>query len=184
MTGKNKIIILATVAVLVAAGIYLKYIKMKIEGILNGTGSQSANVKAFLMMIRQCEGTAGANGYKTMFGGKLFTDTSKHPNVCVPYKNTCSTAAGAYQFLYGTWRTLAVRLALPDFGQQSQDLAAIELIREKDALEDVQAGRVDAAINKVRKIWASLPGAGYGQPEKPLATARGYFKAAGGTITA
>jgi len=35
-----------------------------------------SNLPAFLMTIRSCEGTAGDDGYKTLFGGKLF-DT--HP---------------------------------------------------------------------------------------------------------
>lgn len=133
-------------------------------------------------MIRKCEGTAGPDGYRTMFGGKTFTDMSRHPNVKVPFRDTYSTAAGAYQFLYSTWTTLALRLNLKDFSETSQDLAAIELIREKNALADVEAGRISDAIYKIRKIWASLPGAGYNQPEKSLTTALGYYKTAGGTI--
>lgn len=39
------------------------------------------NVEAFLFTIRRAEGTAGVNGYRTMFTGKLFDDYSKHPNI-------------------------------------------------------------------------------------------------------
>lgn len=169
------------IALLVGAtvGVYL-YTKYIIKTLM--TSTTNPNVKAFLMMIRQCEGTSGPNGYRTMFGGKLAPDLSKHPNVCVPYKNTCSTAAGAYQFLYRTWQTLSLRLGLKDFSAASQDLAALELIREKGALNNIINGNIEIAIKKVAKIWASLPGAGYGQPEKSITQCLSYYKAAGGNI--
>jgi hypothetical protein len=52
---------------------------------------------------------------------------------------------------------------LPDFSPASQDRLAIQLIRERGALEDLQQGRIERAIYRCRNIWASLPGAGYGQ---------------------
>ena len=64
----------------------------------------------------------------------------------------------------------------------SQDAAAIELIREAGALGDVRAGRFDEAVAKVRGIWASLPGAGYAQPEKSLESLRLAFLNAGGSL--
>lgn len=162
--------------VFIAAKLYEKIAKKISEMALN------KNVKAFLAMIRKCEGTSGVNGYKMLFGGKLFQDFSKHPNVRVPFRDTYSTAAGAYQFLHRTWTPIALRLGLLDFSPESQDKAAIELISEKNALNDIANGKFDVAINKVRKVWASLPGAGYNQPEKTLATAKQYYTSAGGTI--
>lgn len=140
------------------------------------------NVRAFLDMIAFAEGTAGPDGYRTMFGGQLFESYADHPRIRVPFRLTYSTAAGRYQFLARTWDTLKRRLNLPDFGPESQDAAAIELIRERGALADVQAGRVAVAVDKVRKIWASLPGAGYSQPERSLNQLTAAYSRAGGTL--
>lgn len=138
-------------------------------------------VQAFLATIRAGEGTAGSNGYRTMFGGGLFDSFADHPRrvIC---RNTasgriCSSAAGAYQFLRATWDRLAGKLELPDFSPQCQDVAALESIREKGALDDVKAGRFEVAVNKCRKVWASMPGAGYGQPEVALVRYRAIYLA-------
>ena len=175
---KNPYVIVgALVAIAIGFYLYFKYILSLVM-----KSRENPNVKAFLMMIRKCEGTAGVNGYRTMFGGKTFSDTTKHPNVCVPFRDTCSTAAGAYQFLYRTWYPISLELQLKDFGEESQDLAAIYLIHSKNALIDVEQGRVKEAIFKIRKLWASLPGAGYNQPEKTLTACIGFYTAAGGKL--
>lgn len=164
-----------------AAIVYLIIRRKNMQTVKAAAGNN--NVQAFLMTIRKCEGTAGPDGYRTLFGGKLFTSYQSHPNVKVPFGNTYSTAAGAYQILFRTWETLRLRLSLPDFSPASQDMAAIELIREKNgALDDVIAGHLETAVSKVRSIWASLPGAGYGQPEKSIASVKQYYLNAGGTI--
>lgn len=144
-------------------------------------GGKDNNMKAFLMMIRKAEGTSGPNGYRTIFGGQLFNSYAQHPNVKVPFGNTYSTAAGAYQFLYSTWTNLANRLGLTNFSPANQDRAAIQTFKDKGAYDDIIAGRFNSAIDKVKKVWASLPGAGYGQREKSLATVRKYYTDAGGT---
>ncbi|MOA41495.1 hypothetical protein D3C78_1634590 [compost metagenome] len=59
---------------------------------------------------------------------------------------------------------------------------AIQQIREQLALADIQAGRIADAISKCRNIWASLPGAGYGQHEHKLETMLARFEAAKGEI--
>jgi muramidase (phage lysozyme) len=63
-------------------------------------------------------------------------------------------------------------------------VAAIELIRERGALGDVQAGNVQAAITKCAPIWASLPGANYAQPERKLSFLVAAFTNAGGLVAA
>lgn len=46
----------------------------------------------------------------------------------------------------------------------------------------MRAGRVEIAANKVRKVWASLPGAGYGQGEVRMASFVNNYVNAGGTV--
>lgn len=157
------------------------------------------NRAAFLLTIRQAEGTAGPNGYRTLFGGSLFDSYADHPRQAKRFTNKAgqtlwTSAAGAYQFMaispipgggstrVNTWDVVSARLGLPDFSPASQDLAAIELIREAGALGDVDAGRFDQAVSKVRRIWASMPGAGYAQPERSLESLRLAFINAGGAL--
>ncbi len=133
-------------------------------------------------MIQFAEGTIGANAYRMLYGGSLFSDLSKHPNRAVTKWGITSTAAGAYGFLYRVWMELNLQLKLPDFNPASQDKAAIEMIKRKNALVDVLAGRIEMAIYKCRKIWASFPGAGYGQSEKSLSSLLGFYAKAGGQL--
>ncbi|MCD9457358.1 glycoside hydrolase family 104 protein, partial [Klebsiella pneumoniae] len=91
-----------------------------------------------------------------------------------------STASGRYQQLYLFWPHYKKPLALPDFSPVSQDRLAIQLIRERGALEDLQQGRIERAISRCRNIWASLPGAGYGQREHSLDKLVAVWRKAGG----
>lgn len=147
------------------------------------TNTALKNLKAFLLMIQYAEGTIGVNAYRKLFGGGLFSNYSQHPNLAITKYGITSTAAGAYQFLYSTWTTLQQDLQLPDFSPSSQDKAAITVIKSKGALTDVLTGKIVQAIEKCRKIWASFPGAGYGQNEKSLADLLIVYSKAGGTIT-
>lgn len=147
------------------------------------------NVRAFLDAIAYAEGTGGPHGYRTLFGGGLFEGFADHPRQFFTFTNKLgvqlrTSAAGRYQFLSRTWDGLRAKLDLPDFGPASQDAAAIELIRQRGALRDVQAGRFAEAVRKVAPIWASLPGAGYNQPERKLASLQAAYQAAGGTLEA
>lgn len=149
----------------------------------------SLNLRAFLYLIRWCEGTAGEDGYRMLFGGELFDGFAQHPNRKVTKvlggKPITSTAAGAYQFLFGTWEECRKTLNLPDFSPESQDKAAVYLIKRRGALDDVEAGRLKDAIRKCALEWASLPGSPYGQPTKWYDECeRVYLKAGGALATA
>jgi muramidase (phage lysozyme) len=155
--------------------------------------SGEQNVQAFLSMIRYSEGTAGASGYMTLFGGGLFYDFSDHPRIrfyekadefIANGKKDFTTAAGAYQIVETTWDRLQRKLSLPDFSPASQDVAAIELIRGRGALAAVREGSFDAAVRKCGKEWASLPGSPYGQPVRTLAQVQTVYENAGGVIAA
>ncbi|MFI0472255.1 glycoside hydrolase family 104 protein, partial [Halomonas sp. HMF6819] len=70
-----------------------------------------------------------------------------------------------YQILSRFWDHYRKTLALPDFGPLSQDRYAIQQLREQRALPLIKAGRIKEAIARCANIWASMPGAGYGQHE-------------------
>lgn len=147
------------------------------------------NVLAFLDMLGVSEGTDDGrqetkdDGYDVLVGGKLFTGYADHPNVLVKLSPTLSsTAAGRYQILYRYWPHYRALLKLPDFGPLSQDRYAVQQFKEQRAIADIQAGRFDEAVAKVRNIWASLPGAGYGQHEQKIERLRDAYARAGGTL--
>jgi lysozyme len=147
------------------------------------------NLRAFLDMIAYAEGTSGPDGYRTMFGHRLFTSFADHPRQYFDFTDGAgrqlkTSAAGRYQFLARTWDALKAKLSLPDFGPESQDAAALELVRQRGALNDVKAGRLSDAIAKCAPIWASLPGAGYSQPERKLSTLAQVFTDKGGNLDA
>lgn len=94
-----------------------------------------------------------------------------------------STAAGRYQILARYYDAYRTQLKLPDFGPESQDRIALQMIRECKALDDIQRGDIAAAITKCRSRWASLPGAGYGQHENRLEHLLAAYRTAGGTLS-
>jgi muramidase (phage lysozyme) len=176
MSKQGRIIFIVTgtiIIILILIAIYQRYVS---KGALN-----NPNVQAFLKTIRYAEGTSGPDGYRTMFTGKLFDSYDAHPNINNCSGALCSTAAGAYQFLYSTWLELKLKLALPDFSPNSQDLAAVEKIRERGALNDVIAGEFATAVSKLNREWASLPGSPYGQPTRTLAQLQSVYQNEGGS---
>jgi len=141
------------------------------------------NRKAFLDMIAFSEGTAhlGDNGYNVLVGGKLFDGYADHPRRVVRLnEKLSSSAAGRYQLLARYFDFYKKLLKLPDFSPESQDAIAIQQIKECRALNDIDAGLFDIAIRKCSRIWASFPGAGYGQHENKLENLRAAYEKAGG----
>ncbi len=153
----------------------------------------SSNLDAFLMTTRKCEGTDAPDGYQALFGyrpgnGRIFDNGfARHPNIKSSFRQTdgttnYTTAAGAYQFLFSTWTRLQAKLDLPDFSPASQDAAAAELIAEAGAMSDVKEGRLQDAIDKCAKTWASLPASTYPQPVRSYVFATEAYAEAGGTF--
>jgi lysozyme len=145
---------------------------------------QGRNLAAFMQMIRVSEGTAGPEGYRTIVGGSLFDDYSDHPRqlIWIPSISDYSSAAGAFQIIRRTWDGVQGKLGLPDFSPASQDLACVELMRQRGGLRLAMNGQFAAAVEKCRKEWASLPGAGYGQRENSLAKLQTAYVNAGGQL--
>jgi len=162
----------------------------------------TGNLAAFLAVIRQYE---SAGDYSATYAHAIVADTSpgsmhpadpalgaaRWPGVRLP-DDWCakvnlppgcvSTAAGAYQFIYPTWR----RLGQPDFTPESQDAAAVELLRRLGAYDYILTGQIDAAFRAASALggWASLPYSPSGQPKQTLAAALALFEANGGAIAA
>lgn len=172
-------------------------IDRRIEQYQTEQAMADTNTAAFLELIEHAEGTArqGRDPYRTCYGYRhTIASFADHPAVTgewrgeslaslgPAYVGKVSTAAGRYQLIKPTWLEAKRTLGLVDFAPASQDRAAVFLIRRRGALADVQAGRIVDAIAKCRREWASLPGAGYGQPERQLAQLLNTFTNAGGYL--
>jgi muramidase (phage lysozyme) len=142
------------------------------------------NVCAFLHAIRLGEGTSDQDGYYRIVGGQEFSSDSVHPavRVFIPRYDVWSTAAGAYQIILPTWRGLVKQYGFEDFSPECQDEAAVALIVEKHALDDVVSGLLPDAISKCATIWASLPGSAAGQRTEKYAAVKAVYLKYGGTL--
>jgi len=148
------------------------------------------NLAAFLDMLAWSEGTdhprqaTQDRGYDVIVGGKNFTGYADHPRIMVdlPKLKIKSSAAGRYQLLSRYFDAYKRQLRLSDFSPRSQDLIAIQQIRERRALPLIEAGNIEAAIAQCKNIWASLPGAGYGQHEHGLPKLIAAYERVGGGV--
>jgi muramidase (phage lysozyme) len=157
------------------------------------------NQRAFLDMLAVSEGTSTSpatrnNGFDVIVTGidgkpEVFTDYSNHPfaggrkSKTINLNGLSSNASGRYQFMLRDWAHYRSTLGLQDFGPASQDKWALQLIKERVALPDIEAGHFAAAVAKCRNIWASLPGANYpGQHMNKLAALQAAYTNAGGLL--
>lgn len=149
-----------------------------------------SNVAAFLDMIAASEiGSEllakSDDGYNVLVGSTvlhpvLFSDYSTHPNV---FNRACnSDAAGRYQIMHYWWVKYEPILHLPDFGPISQDLYAINQLKERGALSLILHGDLPGAIARCSNIWASFSGAKYGQHTNTIDFLQAAYLAAGGTL--
>jgi len=159
-------------------------------------GRISANLNALLDTIAFAEGTSTSkvtrqDGYDVIVSGingpEIMYTYADHPFATrapkqVNNRGLYSSAAGRYQQMKKDWPHYKALLQLPDFSPESQDKLAIRHIREAGALELIEAGKFAEAINRIRNLWASLPGAGYGQKELDFKVLQGYYIKQGGAI--
>ena len=149
------------------------------------------NQKAFLDTIAHSELGAqilvsSNNGYNVIVGSTaskliLFDSYADHPRKLVQIRpGLASTAAGRYQLLARYFDVYKRQLGLEDFSPHAQDMIALQQIKECRALNLIDAGNFNEAIEKCAHIWASLPGAGYGQHENKMDDLRLAYVRAGG----
>ena len=138
------------------------------------------NVASFQRVLRSGESSQTPYAYRIVYRVGLVDSLTDHPRTVQRLGGIASTAAGAYQFLSRTWDECAAALGLKDFSPESQDLAAVYLIRRRGALADVLAGRITDALSKCASEWASLPGSPYGQPTISLQSALKTYAQFGG----
>ena len=155
----------------------------------------------FLDLIGWSEGTVTGkhpltklDGYDVVVTGvngpSLFTDFSAHPffpnkpPIVVNSKGLKSTASGRYQHMLKDWVHYRDLLKLPDFGPASQDKWCIQLIKERGALDEIDRGEISKAISLCSNLWASFPGAGYGQFEHKMQPLLDAYAKFGGKVTA
>lgn len=123
-------------------------------------------------------------GYNVMFGGGRFEDLSRHPDKVIRSPGGYSSAAaGAYQFLPGTFAEVQQKLGLKDFGQRAQDLAMLAKVRQRvpgGLAAITKAGTLTPEIQAaLSPEWASFPTLSgksyYGQPVKSQSEIERFF---------
>jgi len=147
-----------------------------------GQGAVSKYQKALHDAIAYAEGTRNQakDGYNVLFSYQLATSCTNHPNKCIAFGNTCSTAAGRYQFLNNTWRSVKAARSLPSFEPENQERGAAYLIwvtRRVSVPQDraMTAAEFENAMSKLSYEWASLPPGRYGQPSKTASQMRSTY---------
>ena len=144
--------------------------------------------KAFLDMLAYGGTDNGRqktrNRCDVIVGGELFTDYSDHPSqTCHAKPKTQINRRRTLPASSCWWDAYRKQLGLKDFSPKSQDAVALQQIKERGAfLPMIDRGDIRQAIDRCSNIWASLPGAGYGQFEHKADSLIAKFKEAGGTV--
>ncbi|QXP58224.1 glycoside hydrolase family 104 protein [Olleya sp. HaHaR_3_96] len=145
---------------------------IRIYGSGGADNNSEAKIRAFLRVIKEFEGIPGENGYTTLFGGKQFSDMSKHPEDPQKWYTKddgtikYSSAAGAYQIMKETWwdynghvvkdhkkvgrnenRNFVKKYGIKDFSPKSQDEFCIALLLHGRVLKAGQKGLVNDLLN-------------------------------------
>lgn len=135
------------------------------------------NVQAFTHVLRNGESSQEDSAFNLLYGGSSFDSFDDHPRKHFPLPDGQTTsAAGAYQETESSWNDFTAHTGQLPFTPENQTLCAVWLIDRAGALEDVIAGRLDAAIRKLTKVWTSLA------IPKRQAQAPAIFKEYGGSL--
>jgi muramidase (phage lysozyme) len=146
------------------------------------TGVISRYQQALHDSLAFAEGTRNYSndGYDVMFSFRLMSGCGQHPNRCISYGSTCSTAAGRYQFLTNTWNSVKRARNLASFEPENQERGAAYLISTTRRVSVPQTRAMTAtefsnAMSKLSYEWASLPPGRYGQPSKTASQMRSMY---------
>mgnify|MGYP000232175572 CR=1 FL=1 len=134
-------------------------------------------IRALMRTISTSE-AKDVDPYTLLYGGKHFTDLSRHPNQCItivsgPHQSECSTAAGRYQILTSTWQEKVKQYRSKrsnltrnsdNFEPQSQDEVVYAWLKGRHAWKTdiavlLEQGRLDRVLQLLSGTWTSL---GYG----------------------
>ena len=122
------------------------------------------------------------HGYDVIVGGELFTDYPITPQTCHAKPKTQINRRRTLPASFPLVGCLP-QAAWPErLSPKSQDAVALQQIKERGALPMIDRGDIRQAIDRCSNIWASLPGAGYGQFEHKADSLIAKFKEAGGTV--
>ncbi len=136
-------------------------------------------IRALMRTISAAESNTN-EPYHVLYGGTAVDKLNRHPDICVeivagPNTGDCTTAAGRYQFLTGTWEEKA-EIYHPkspswfgvwgeySFDPESQDLVVYHWLKDNAAWDlDIAAtlrqGQLDTVLRRLSGTWTSL---GYG----------------------
>ena len=138
--------------------------------------------KAFLDMLAWSEGTDNGrqktrnHGYDVIVGGELFTDYPDHPRKLVTLNPNSINRRRTLPASFPLVDVTAKQLGLKD--PEKSDAVALQQIKERGALPMIDRGDIRQAIDRCSNIWASPPGAGYGQFEHKADSLIAKFKEA------
>ena len=145
-------------------------------------GAVGTYQKALNDSIAYAEGTRSysKDGYNVLFSFKLFDNCEVHPNQCLKFGSSCSTAAGRYQFLTKTWSSVKSAESLDSFEPENQERGARYLVTSVRHVtvpdsRPMTASEFSIAMSKLSYEWASLPPGRYGQPNKSLSQMRTLY---------
>lgn len=153
-----------------------------------------ANMRAMLRVIQWAEGTYSEDDpYRVTYGyADPLTDLTVNPwetgqvqTVAGPDGPT--TAAGAYQIVFSSWKDYvrATGADANDFSPAAQDAYALWAIERKRKVgDDVRAGNLTRALNRLSWEWASLPPARYSQHVRSMDEVLAKFAQFGGKAVA
>jgi muramidase (phage lysozyme) len=150
----------------------------------NAAATPDTNIGAMLSVIAWAEGA----DYDVSYTGQKFSGFADHPRSAHTANGISSDAAGRYQFLSPTWDGLKSKLKLKDFSPESQDKAAIELMKQCHGYGYAVRGDVAGFADRCWPTWASLASSSGQklddrQPTRPIAELEkkfAEFQAAGG----
>lgn len=136
-------------------------------------------IRALMRTISASEAQDSVDPYTLLYGGKHFSDLTRHPNQCITivsgsHQGECSTAAGRYQVLNSTWlekvqqyhpkHSKSLTGISYSFEPQFQDQVVYAWLNDHHAWgADIVALLEQGKLNQVLKLlsgtWTSL---GYG----------------------